>query len=155
MSTCKRVARAKVQTGYDLRPEPWSDISELDHQKETTLGLIDDSIFPPKFSVGDNDRPFESRVLWDVILNTLQELGYQQYLNRLDNMMATATMAVYCALLELSSGKLVNVEFEAETFGGQYETLKTYISQRIASDKEFSRRWYDYEQVTITRLLQI
>lgn len=155
MTSCKRIARAKVQTGFSLRPEPWSEISEPKHQKETVLDLIDGGAFPPKFSMGNDGRAFENRVVWDVVLNSLQEVGYQRYLRILDNMIPTAIVAVYCALLELSSGKFVDVEFEADSFKGQYNKLKAHINERVASDEEFSARWKNYEQATRDRLHEI
>lgn len=155
MAACKRIARAKIQTGYCLRPEPWSGISEPEHQRQIVQDLIDDNVFPPKFSAGNDGHVLENRVLWDIILNALQEVGYQQYLRTLDSMMPTAIVAVYCALSELSSGRLVDVEFGADAFRDRYDALQDYINQRVAHDVAFSEQWKDYEQVTRARLLEI
>ncbi|KAG1784827.1 uncharacterized protein HD556DRAFT_1314735 [Suillus plorans] len=155
MAACKRIARAKIQTGYRLRPEPWSGISEPEHQRQIVQDLIDDNVFPPKFSAGNDGHALENRVLWDIILNALQEVGYQRYLRTLDSMMPTAIVAVYCALSELSSGRLVDVEFGADAFRDRYDALQDYINQRVAHDVAFLERWKDYEQVTRARLLEI
>ncbi|KAG1738048.1 hypothetical protein EDD22DRAFT_959589 [Suillus occidentalis] len=155
MINCKRIARAKIQTGYSLRPEPWSSIPETKHQKDTVLDLISDKIFPPKFSAGDDGRTLENRVVWDVILNSLQEAGYQKYLKTLKNMIPTAIVAVRCALSELSTGKFVNVEFEADAFRSEFDGLQTHISSEVSMNTEFSNRWRSYEEMTLARLLNI
>ncbi|KAG1815899.1 hypothetical protein EV424DRAFT_1348346 [Suillus variegatus] len=155
MIACKRIAQAKIQTGYRLRPEPWSGISEHEHQRKTVQDLIDDNIFPPKFSVGNDGHALENRVVWDIILNALQEVGYQRYLRTLDSMMPTAIVAVYYVLSELSSGRLVDIEFGTDAFKDRYDALQHYINQKVAHDIAFSERWKDYEQVTRARLLEI
>ncbi|KAG0704144.1 hypothetical protein DFH29DRAFT_997849 [Suillus ampliporus] len=158
-SACKKIACTKVQSGYSLRPSIWSDDSETEHQKRVVKDLTAEGLFPPKFIFGKDEHDkwyaFENEVIWDVILNTVLELGYQPYLEELDNIFCTAAVAVYCALKELSKGKFQFVDFAVSEFKPKYTKLMDHIRDHITPNAELSKRWKEYKRRTLHRLSNI
>lgn len=158
-STCKKFARALVQSGYTLRPSVWSDDPEPEHQENTVNDLIDESVFPPKYILGRPEGeglgiryPFEHEVVWNVVLNTVLELELQPFLDDLDNLFCTAAVAVHCALLERSAKGWQHVDFTVSDSKPMYNKLRKYIREDIIRDDVLSNRWSEYKERTATRL---
>ncbi|KAG1779488.1 hypothetical protein EV702DRAFT_1195443 [Suillus placidus] len=134
LSTCKKIARAVVQIGYDLRPPIWSDDSEPHHQ-------IDTFIFGNDSGNHQDDEvyPFEHCVLSMVVLNTILTLGYVPYVTELDSLFCTA------------AGPW-SVLYRSEQ---QYTLLSDYIKDHIRTNPQFSTRWEEYKDRIRARLVDI
>jgi hypothetical protein len=122
--------------------------------------LIKESQFPLTYIFGWDEMlkvwfAFESEVLLDIVLDALLELGWQPFLEDLDNMLCTAALAVHCALLELSSGGFVHTEFTASDYKPMYNKLQNYIKEHIVSNPELSKRWVEYKKHILDRLKSI
>ncbi|KAG2099675.1 hypothetical protein BD769DRAFT_1394129 [Suillus cothurnatus] len=159
-AACKRIARAKIRRGYRLRPSIWSNDSEPDHQEKIVKDLIKEGQFPPTYIFGWDEMlkmwfAFENEVLLDIVLDALLELGWQPYLEDLDNMFCTAALAVHCALLELSNGGFVHTEFTASDYKPMYDKLQKYIKEHIVPDAELLKRWVEYKKRASDRLKSI
>jgi hypothetical protein len=160
MALCKKLARHKVERGYKLRPSAFSRSSEANLKQSKINNLIADEACPLKFIFGEDEETgnlyaFEHEVVWDVVLGVVLELKLQNYIVNLDNLFCTAAAAVRCALQELSSGKLVDVEFSAQAFETIYIQLKSYIRDDILPDAERSRRWFEFKIFTMVRLTDL
>lgn len=163
MSTCKKFARALVQSGYTLHPSVWSDDPEPEHQVNLVNDLIDKSVFLPKYILGKPEGgsegeglgiryPFKHEVVWNVVLNTVLELELQPLLEDLDNLFCTATVAVRCALLERLMKKWQHIDFTVSDSKPMYNKLRKYIREDIIRDDVLSNRWSEYKERTTTRL---
>ncbi|KAG1760274.1 hypothetical protein EDD22DRAFT_955083 [Suillus occidentalis] len=66
-SSCKKITRNKVQSGYALRPSIWSDESEPTYVKRNVKVLTAESPFPPRYIFGQDEdgnwHAFEHEVL--------------------------------------------------------------------------------------------
>ncbi|KAG2126959.1 hypothetical protein DEU56DRAFT_915905 [Suillus clintonianus] len=146
MSSCKKVARGLVQHGYGLRPSVWLRTSEIQHQVQMVENLT--ASFPPEFifEKDDSDKrwAFENRVVLDVVLNTITDLGYSSYLTDLKSITCTACAAVLCALKERSSGRFARIEFVVSQYKEEYESFMNYIETVILPDPELSARWEEF-----------
>lgn len=154
---CKRISRAKVQSGYTLRPSIWLDDSEPEYQKNAVNDLVNESQFPPKFMLGMDEGlgmefAFEHEVILDVVLDTVVELDWLMHLDDLDNIFCMATVAVYCALMERANGKLIHIEFAVPDFKPMYHKLRDYIRDYIMKDDELRERWLAYKLRCVARL---
>jgi hypothetical protein len=156
-SSCKKIARNKVQSGYALRPSIWSDESEPTYVKRNVKVLTAESPFPPRYIFGQDEdgnwHAFEHEVLRDVVLNVISELGYQPHVEELDSIFCTAAVAVCCALKELSRGTFV--DFSVPDFKPKYERLMEYIRDVIYKNAELSARWKAYKLRILLRLSNI
>jgi hypothetical protein len=157
MSTCKKIARAVAQIGYDLRPSIWSDESEQEHQSDAVTALIDDPLFPLRYLFGNSSNrqldklfAFENHVLLTVVLDTILKLGYAPYITELDSLFCTAAAALESALRELASGQVS--EFGVTDFKPRYTLLKEYIRDVITPNPELSKRWEEYKLCIFNRL---
>ncbi|KAG2107799.1 hypothetical protein BD769DRAFT_1392898 [Suillus cothurnatus] len=147
MSTCKKIARAVAQIGYDLCPSIWSDESEQEYQSDAVTALIDDPLFPLRYLFGNSSNrqldklfAFENHVLLTVVLDTILKLGYAPYITELDSLFCTAAAALESALRELASGQVS--EFGVTDFKPRYTLLKEYIRDVITPNPELSKRYY-------------
>lgn len=160
MHTLKRMARALVQRGFFLRPPPQSTMPEPDHQSAIVEFLIDSTVFPPRFVFGNDPDTEESRflengVVWDIVINAVVELKLKPHLEELDRLFCAAAAAVECALMELRSGRFVEMDFTFRAFEDMYEALANYISEHVACDPVLCQRWKQYKVWTLQRLHQI
>jgi hypothetical protein len=91
---------------------PMSYISNTCHLPMTMTLIVS---FPPDFIFGRDEFnrawAFEHLVILDVVLNTVTELKYFQYLTDLKSMFCTASAAVKCALQECSGGGFLRKDF--------------------------------------------
>lgn len=146
MATCKRVARELITRGYELRPSVWLRISERKHQQKTSKTLI--ASFPPKFIFKQDEHgrswAFENDVILDVVLYTIVELGYFDYLTDLTfkSIFCAASTAVQCALQERSTR--LECKFGVTEFKPVYDAFIDYIEKQIVPYTELWSRWEEY-----------
>jgi hypothetical protein len=160
MATCKTLARAKVERGYQLRPSAWSSDSETNRKARKVNGIVNDHTSPLKFIFRKDEEtdklwPFEHEVVWDVVLGVIVQLKLKQHVNNLNNLFCTAAAAVHCALWELRNGKMVDIAFSASSYKHMYNQLMDYIIKHIIPDTELSKRWKDFNTCTVNRLEDI
>ncbi|KAG0695491.1 hypothetical protein DFH29DRAFT_1005431 [Suillus ampliporus] len=133
---------------------------ESNWKEQRVKDLVDNCTSPLKFIFGKDEEtdkrwPFEHEVIWDVVLGVISELKLQHHIKNLDNLFCTAAAAVYCALWELRSGKMVNVVFSAFSYKDMYGQLMDYIIKYITPNTELAKRWKDFKACTVTRLEDI
>ncbi|KAG2062910.1 hypothetical protein BDR04DRAFT_1164490 [Suillus decipiens] len=163
MSVFKRIARTKIQRGYQLRPPLWSGISERYHQTNRIQSLINDNESPLKYIFGldeetNNLYAFEQEVISDVVLDGALELQCAGYLTAatLDNILCCAAAATYCALQERMGTACPSIiEFTVAKFKPIYDSLNDYISTNISVDEGLLKRWNDYKSVIFARLQEL
>ncbi|KAG2146228.1 hypothetical protein DEU56DRAFT_909908 [Suillus clintonianus] len=157
MTTCKKLARPLVQRGYELRPSVWSRTSESKHQMEMVDRLV--SSLPPEFIFGKDEFgrswAFEHHVVLDVVVNTIVELGYLEYLTDLKTLFCTAAAAVRCCLDERSDGGFKAKDFLVSQFKETFDLLMNHIQKQIVPDVELSARWEEYQKLVFDTLRDI
>lgn len=70
--------------------------------------------------------------MWDIVINAVVELKLKSHLKELDKLFYAAAAAVKCALMELRSGRFMEMEFTFWAFEDMYEALTNYISKHVA-----------------------
>ncbi|KAG1853550.1 hypothetical protein C8R48DRAFT_777061 [Suillus tomentosus] len=161
MAACKELAFSVVDRGYDLRPSLWSNTSESKWKQKKIKSLIGDATWPLKFLFKKDEETgqwmaFEHDALLDVVLGVVRKLKYRPYIQDLDNLYCTATAAIYCILMQFSSGKLDReIECSAESFKFVYDLSKQYIVNVIQKNEKLAKKWSDVKARTMTRLADI
>jgi hypothetical protein len=157
MATSKKVARALVQRGFHLRPSVWLRISERTHQIQTATDFIGSS--PPKLIFGEDEGgrlwAFENNVVLDVVLYTIAELGYLEFVTdpTFKSIFCTSSTAVMCALQERLTDK--EIKFGVTEFKPVFEMFCKYFDEKIASNPELFARWKQYTLLVYATLKDI
>ncbi|KAG1753298.1 hypothetical protein EDB19DRAFT_1824044 [Suillus lakei] len=121
---CELLTKAVIscchnQTAYHSAIQGWT-------QEWRVKDLVDDHTSPLKFIFRKDEEtdkwwPFEHEVIWDVALGVILELKLQPHIKNLNNIFCTAAAAIYCALLELRSRKMVDIVFSAVSYKNMYD----------------------------------
>ncbi|KAG1807382.1 hypothetical protein EV424DRAFT_1543925 [Suillus variegatus] len=157
--------------------QPQIDLPPLDYQSNLPIHdafilaaekeLISDAVnnctmIKPSLREGLKDEEtgqwmaFEHDALLDVVLGVVRKLKYWPYIQDLDNLYCTAAAAIYCILMQFSSGKLDReIEFLAESFKFVYDLSKQYIANVIQKNEKLAKQWSDVKARTMTRLADI
>ncbi|KAG1899345.1 uncharacterized protein F5891DRAFT_981121 [Suillus fuscotomentosus] len=133
-----------------------------DHQSAIVEFLIDSTVFPPRFVFNTNPDTEESHflenaVVWDIVINAVVELGFMPHLEELDKLFCAAVAAVKCALMELRSGRFVEMEFTCQAFGDipilnrKIASITLQIEQERGDPQLKARRRWDVGVETSTR----
>lgn len=158
MAACKEIALIVIDRAYDLRPSLWSNTAESKLKRVKIKDLIGDVTWPLKFifkkdEITDQWMAFEHDAILDVVIGVVRKLNYWDYVYDLDNLYCTAAAAIYCVLMQFSSGWFNRaVDFTAESFKFMYDLLMGHIINVIKKDESLAKRWVDVKAYTSTRL---
>jgi hypothetical protein len=124
---------------------------------QTAVSLI--ASFPPEFIFGRDEFnrawAFEHLVILDVVLNTIVELNYLDYLSDLKSIFSTASAAVQCALLERSGGGFIRKDFGVSQFKPVFDSFMNYFQEVILQDAVLLARWEQYQALVFIALRKL
>ncbi|KAG1877439.1 hypothetical protein F4604DRAFT_1680107 [Suillus subluteus] len=161
MRKLKSTSETLYIQGYGLRPAARSPnaLNEKNYAKAKVQQLIPPESPQPgvfaslAFIYNNLSNPLENPVIWDVVLNTINSLGYNQYLGdpeSLDCLFIAAVSAVYCCLDQVPKGK--KLLFMKEDYGFIYNRVELFMEDVIYADQVKTANWIVYRKITHIKL---
>jgi hypothetical protein len=156
----KSVAESLYTQGYGLRPAARSPeaLNEKTYAKNRVKELIPaakpgEEFAPLTFTYDDQSNPLEHPIIWNVVLDTITGLGYNDFVGdaeSLDRMFMSAMAAVFCCLDQVPKEKKLHFSKGDHSF--IYDMVDRFMERIIYTDEVKMTNWIEFRRITHLKL---